>query len=159
VALDRGHGHIKRPADLLRAHIFLVAQNENSPRYRGERAYQLMQPAAEQWVALARGCRLVRQFGQIIPVHRYLRLALPPADAIDGSVHGHPAQPIENMRIGGKLAQLGVQFQENILGRLLGHRAIAEDAESNAEDHALVFQHQVTEALLVVFCSEYQVVT
>jgi hypothetical protein len=118
-----------------------------------------MQPSAEQWVALARGCGPIGQFGQFIPVHRYFRPALPPADAIDGSMHGHPAQPIENMRLGGKLAKLGVQFQENVLGRFFSHRAIAEDAESNAENHALVFQHKVAETLLVVFCSEYQVVT
>jgi hypothetical protein len=74
-------------------------------------------------------------------------------------MHSDPAQPIENMRFGGKLAELGVQFQEHVLGRLLGHRTIAEDAESNAEDHALVFQHQVAEALLVVFFSNDQVVT
>src|SRR5277367_252790 len=118
-----------------------------------------MQPAVEQWVTLARRCRPVWQFGQFIPIHRYFRLALPPANAIDGSMHGDPAQPMENVRLGGKLAKLGVQFQEHVLGRFFGHRAIAEDAESNAEDHALVFQHQVVEALLVVFCSKYQVVT
>jgi hypothetical protein len=41
-----------------------------------------------------------------------------------------------------------VQLQEDILGGLFGEEAVVEDAERDAEDHGLVFQHQVAEGVL-----------
>jgi hypothetical protein len=52
-----------------------------------------------------------------------------------------------------------VQFDKYILGSFFGRRAVAQDAEGDAEDHGLVFQHQSTEALIVVFEAVCQVAT
>jgi hypothetical protein len=74
-------------------------------------------------------------------------------------VHGDPAQPIEDVFVRGKCSKFGVQFDKYILGSFFGRRAVAQDAEGDAEDHGLVFQHQSTEALIVVFEAVCQVAT
>jgi hypothetical protein len=147
---------ISSATDLFRAHILLVSQNENSSSNNRKRADELLQPTAEQWIAPGCRTRQIRQFGQFIPVHRHLRPASPAADAIDGAMHGDPAQPIKDVLFRGELAKFAVQFEEDILGRFFGRGSIAEDAESDAEDHGLVFQHQVAKALIVVFESACQ---
>ena len=65
-------------------------------------------------------------------------------------MHSDAAQPIENMRFGGKLAELGVQFQKNVLGDLFGRGSIDKNAKSDTEYHRLMLQHQVAESLVVV---------
>jgi hypothetical protein len=65
-------------------------------------------------------------------------------------MHGDTAQPIEDVLVRGKLAKFGVQFDKHILGGFFGRIAVAEDAQGDAEDHGLVFQHQGAEALIVV---------
>ncbi len=66
-------------------------------------------------------------------------------------MHSDPAQPIQDVLVRGKCGKFGVQFDKYILGGLFGRGAVAEDAESDAEDHGLVFQHQGAKALIVVF--------
>ena len=74
-------------------------------------------------------------------------------------MHGDPAQPIKDVLFRRELAEFAVQFEEHILGGFFSRGSIAEDAESDAEDHGLVFQHQVAKALIVVFESACQVAT
>jgi hypothetical protein len=84
---------------------------------------------------------------------------LPASDKIDGAMHGDPAQPIQDVLVRGKRAKLGVEFDKYILGGFFGRGAVAQDAKGDAEDHGLVFQHQSTEALIVVFYAVCQVAT
>ena len=65
-------------------------------------------------------------------------------------MHGNPAQPIEDVLVRHKSAKFCVQFDKYILSSLFSRGAVAEDAQSNAEDHGLVSQHQGTKALIVI---------
>ena len=58
-----------------------------------------------------------------------------------------------------KLAKFGVQFDKYILSGFFGRGAVAQDTKGDAEDHRLVFQHQSTEALILVFYAVCQVAT
>ena len=76
---------------------------------------------------------------------RNLGTAIAAAGFIDGSLHGHFAEPVGGMLGALDGGEVAVEGEEDILSDLVGQSAVAEEVPADTEDHGLMAVHQAGE--------------
>jgi hypothetical protein len=66
-------------------------------------------------------------------------------------MYRHSPQPVDDVILALQLPELRMQLHEHILRRLFREKAIAQNAQGNAEHHRLVLQHQRAKGMLRSF--------
>jgi hypothetical protein len=75
---------------------------------------------------------------------------------VDAAMHRRPPQPVRQVRRGLNGRKSLVELQENLLSQVFGQRPVRKEVPANAEDHALVFAHDLRKSPLIALRSSPQ---
>lgn len=140
MTFDGRDGHIQRCGDFGGIEVFLIAEDHDHARRFRQRSDQPLEDIREERVASGGDGG---GFGDIGKGN--LGTAIAAAGFIDGALDGHFAEPVGGVLGALDGGEVPVEGKEDILGDLVGERAVVEEVPADTEDHGLVAVHQAGE--------------
>ena len=137
MTFDGRDGHIQRCGDFRGIEVFLIAEDHDHARRFRQRSDQPLEDIREERVASGGDGG---GFGDIGKGN--LGTAIAAAGFIDGALDGHFAEPVGGVLGALDGGEVPVEGKEDILGDLVGERAVVEEVPADTEDHGLVAVHQ-----------------
>lgn len=133
MTLDGGDGHVQSFGDIGGIEVLLVAENHDHARRFWKRSDQAIEGFRKQGIASGSGGGGLGDVGE-----RDLGAAVAPAGFVDGALRGHFAKPVRGVLGGFNGGEIAVEGEEDILGDLVGERAIMQEMPADTEDRGLV---------------------
>ena len=130
------HGHLQRPADFLRIHVFTVTKDHNCARLLRQRCNQPPQAFLQQRIRFRREDG---HFGQILYLNFLPKAGTP--QRIDTAMGRRPAQPRNTVGACFHGAPMLEQFQKDLLGNFLRDSRVVEKVKGDAVHHTLMIMN------------------
>src|SRR6185437_13559527 len=143
MASDGCERHAEFYGDVFRLHVFLVAKNNDGALLRRQSEEQALD-AVHEWRRRGRRGRWLRV---IVPfVLQCAAASCTSAQCVGSAMAGNAPQPCCYMLFRFEARQRAMQFEKDVLRHFFGGSALAQDAQGDGVDAALVAMQRVNKS-------------